>query len=179
MARKRKKQNPFEAPVAQAERVPQQRSTLTDEAELAGLGARLFARCIDAVIIIGGAWLTAELMRTPGVTRNTYSEVINHVIVYSRAVAGLAVINFLLVSLTARSFGKWLTGLRIVDARGRRVGFVRGVLLRELPLMVVSSVASLIDPLLSFIVFVDALFAFSESRRRLSDRLAGTWVIQG
>ena len=78
-----------------------------------------------------------------------------------------------MIATRAQSIGKFVVGTMMIDREGRPVGFVRGVLLRELPLVWFRIAAS---PL-QVIAALDIGFILREDRRCLHDHFAGTRVV--
>lgn len=76
------------------------------------------------------------------------------------------------VSLRGQTFGKMMTGIRIVRSDGRPCGFVHGVVLRWIPLWLGSSLTG------GILGLVNALLVFSERHRTLHDRVADTLVVE-
>ncbi|WP_213601659.1 RDD family protein [Pseudoxanthomonas japonensis] len=70
-----------------------------------------------------------------------------------------------------QTLGKLVMGIRIVHAHGGRAGFLRIVLLRELPLWLV-----MLLPYGVLLAMLDPLAIFGRERRCLHDRVAGTRV---
>ena len=86
-----------------------------------------------------------------------------------------------LLSTRGQTVGKWLYGVRVVDAAdGSAVGFVRVALLRALvPLVVVFGVQAAGWTGIGQLAFlVDVLWIFTRDRRCLHDRLARTRVVR-
>lgn len=134
------------------------------EPALAGLSRRFAARVIDTLVLTGAGWAMFPL------------QVVTGSIAAATAIG--VVIGFVVQSalITARgqSIGKIAMGIEIVDRAGETVGFVRGVLLRELPFAILRALPG---PL-RVLGLVDVLFAFREGRRCLHDHLAGTQVVE-
>jgi uncharacterized RDD family membrane protein YckC len=89
-----------------------------------------------------------------------------------------------LLATRGQTIGKWLTKIRIVDAKtGALLPFVRVYVYRYLWLMplvlIVAMVPGVIDDLLiNLVTIVDALFIFGKERRCLHDFIAGSKVIR-
>lgn len=87
-------------------------------------------------------------------------------------IGGLALLAYFPVTegIWGQSLGKLVTGLVVVDEKGRKPGVVRA-LLRTLTRVVE------VNPFLAGGVPAGIVVAISKERRRLGDMLAGTWVI--
>jgi uncharacterized RDD family membrane protein YckC len=154
--------NPYAPPSVAAERdtpalLGPQQFVLADH------GARIRAKLIDALVL-------AASIVPGGVAIETHD----------RDLGGLLLITFpplivilqaVLISATGQSLGKRAIGLRVITSKGARVGFFRGVLLREWVMKFGSGV------LYGFPLLLDPLFAFSKARQCLHDHLADTLVI--
>lgn len=130
---------------------------------LASHSRRAFAKLVDVTVLVvalvpGSLLLRAELTIAGAVT-------------LAIAAAVILGLQWRLITRYGQSLGKRLTGLRIVTRDGERVGFLRGVLLREI-VMTLVGVALGGLPLLA-----DPLLGLRNSRRCLHDLLAGTQVI--
>ena len=93
-------------------------------------------------------------------------------------VAGLGVLSiaayqWYLVATTGQTLGKRMLKIRIVKADGDPAGFLHGVVLRSW----IMFLFGMVPYVGSCAGLVDALMIFSESRRCLHDRIAGTIVI--
>ena len=92
------------------------------------------------------------------------------------ALTGLlfSIYQWQLTSATGRSLGKRWSQIRIVLENGEPPGFWRGVVLRSWALFLLRVI-----PGVGYIVgLVDSLMVFSEGRRCLHDRIAGTRVLK-
>jgi uncharacterized RDD family membrane protein YckC len=79
-----------------------------------------------------------------------------------------------LIATTGQSLGKRWSDVRIVLENGEPPGFWRGVVLRSwalFPLRLIPGFGSILG-------VVDSLMVFSEGRRCLHDRIAGTRVLK-
>jgi uncharacterized RDD family membrane protein YckC len=83
-------------------------------------------------------------------------------------------VQVVFLSMRGQSVGKMILGLEIVLDDGSPAGFFHAVLLREVvPLLI------LMIPVAGFVFeIVDRFYVFSDDRRRLHDRIAGTRVIR-
>ncbi|HWA27739.1 MAG TPA: RDD family protein [Lacunisphaera sp.] len=89
-------------------------------------------------------------------------------------VAGLLVIQVVLLSWRGQSVGKLLLGIRIVAANGAPAGFARAFVLRGLLPFIIEQI-----PLFGLLfLFVDSCFIFRDDRRCLHDLIAGTVVVK-
>ena len=80
------------------------------------------------------------------------------------------------IATQARTFGKRMTGIRIVQLDGTPVDFVRGIILRLWVLGFVAGIAN--QCCLGWVVFlIDVLPIFGQDRRCLHDHIAGTKVV--
>lgn len=134
--------------------------------ELGGLASRLVAWLLDTAVIVGILFVASVVMLTAGVALGGIAVAILFVIVF-------AVQWFYYVVLEWRwdgqTMGKRVVGLRVVDARGFRIGFFQAAvrnLVRIVDfapgLYLVGAVSALVDP----------------EGRRLGDLAAGTLVVR-
>lgn len=85
----------------------------------------------------------------------------------------LLIVQWVLISTTAQSFGKRAMNMRIVrHSDGAPVGFVRGVLLRSIVSRVLMRLMCRLGSL------IDVLVIFTSDRRCLHDYIAGTVVVR-
>jgi uncharacterized RDD family membrane protein YckC len=154
--------NPYAPPSVAAER--QAPKTIgPQDFVLAELGSRLWAKLIDTMLLIGSL--------APGVLAGEFVH---------RALGGLlllmlpllVILQTVMISVTGQSVGKRWLGLRVITSKGARVGFLRGVFLREWVMKLGSGV------LYGFPLLLDPFFAFSRTRQCLHDHLADTLVIE-
>jgi uncharacterized RDD family membrane protein YckC len=92
---------------------------------------------------------------------------------------GLGFVWFLLIhgyllKKHGQTVGKMLMGIRITDLNGNVPDFAKVILLRYLPI----SLVSLIPVVESWILMIDVIFIFRSDRRCLHDLLAGTKVLK-
>jgi uncharacterized RDD family membrane protein YckC len=92
----------------------------------------------------------------------------------SLGILALFAVNLYLLHRFGQTIGKKLVGVRIVRTDGSRAGLARIIFMRSLPFWVAAAIP-LIGALISL---ADPLFIFSESRRCLHDRVAGTIVLK-
>ena len=125
---------------------------------------RLAGRLVDTVLLSGSVSLWAGLTSVVVGTARPGAAVGALVVVVLQAV---------LVATRAQSFGKVVMRTMMVDAHGAPVGFVRGFLMREGPLMILKRL-----PGPTFLLsLADIAFIFREDRRCLHDHFAGTRVV--
>lgn len=165
--------NPYAAPIATDGATGQRVAKPVQKRELADLFERFIGALIDYfvyfVVAIFGyytwiplAWVTPDLPR-----------VVLPLTLAAGAVLLVAMSQWILISLTAQSFGKRVMGTYIVrHSTGERVGFVRGVLLRS---WVFVAVMYFVPPQL---LFLDYAVILLPMRRCLHDLLAGTDVVR-
>ena len=142
--------------------LPDMVPTIPGAAALAGRGARLLAAIVDgaitAVVVIFAVMIGAfgpDLF----------------VILAVLAVAGLVIVQVILLTKDGQTLGKGALKIRIVKtSTGQNGGFVANVLLR----LVVNGILWAFIP---FYGLVDTLFIFKEDRRCIHDFIAGTQVV--
>ncbi|MET0934757.1 MAG: RDD family protein [Luteibacter sp.] len=88
-------------------------------------------------------------------------------------IGGLVVINLVLLAKNGQTLGKKIVGTKVVMADGSPAPLWRIVLLRWLPVALVS----IIPKVGAFIAIVDAAIIFSNDRRCAHDHVAGTIVV--
>jgi uncharacterized RDD family membrane protein YckC len=166
------------------------------DAELAGRWIRLGARLLDGVVfctLLGPGlvllipWLVAHANDDP--SQGLFSHTPFSPMASESFFAGMpptaatllgigwivyVTIKISLLTLRGQTIGKWVAGIRIVRLDGQRVGFVRAWLLRDFVVGLISAVP-VVGPVFALI---DLIFIFSESRRCLHDRIAGTVVVK-
>jgi uncharacterized RDD family membrane protein YckC len=148
--------------------------------DLADLGSRLLAAMVDGVV--GWLPLTPAIATMLAVQENgEFPDDPPPVFVLAAilgmlGVLGVAIWQWVGITSTGQTFGKRLTGIRIVMLDGSPVDFVRGVIVRMWAVNVVTGVAN--QCCLGWVVFlVDVLPIFGADRRCLHDHLAGTKVV--
>ncbi|MFV8752137.1 RDD family protein [Nannocystaceae bacterium ST9] len=155
--------NPYAPPSREAER--RAPATLGPQAfVLAEPGARVLAKLIDALAI--------SLAAAPGLTLifTIDPDLGGLLLLFMPPLAWIA--QWVLIGATGQSLGKRLLGLRVITSAGARVGFFRGVFLREWVMKAGSGV------LYGFPLLLDPLFALGRARQCLHDHLADTLVIE-
>jgi len=168
------------------------------DAELAGRWVRLGAQLLDGVVtavLIGPGiamllpWIIAQSNADPSQTIFSrspfaFTSLTDQFSFSTLPVAGatvlvtgwlvLIVIQIILLSLRGQSIGKIVAGVRIVRIDGQAAGFVHAWLLRNFVVRIICAVPK-VGPLFWL---TDVLFIFSDSRRCLHDRIAGTRVVK-
>lgn len=155
--------NPYAPPSVAAER--QAPAPIGPQAfVLAEHGARMLAKLLDTLVLVAAI--------APGFTV---------VQVYDPEPGGMLLITlpplimilqWVLISTTGQSIGKRWMGLRVITQKGARVGFFRGVFLREWVIKGGSAA------LYGFPLLLDPFFALSRTRQCLHDHLADTLVVE-
>jgi uncharacterized RDD family membrane protein YckC len=141
------------------------------EAGVETVGAPFTLRCgallIDYILLAGVLAFATMLARTFGDMRRGGSIVLTGGYV---AVGIVAVLNFVVVAgLTGRTFGKWLTGLRVErNSDGALVGFARALVRHTVGYALTAATLGL-----GFL-----LAAFNPRGRALHDFVAGTVVVR-
>lgn len=126
-------------------------------------GTRALAGLLD------GAMLALAL--APGITLLLVELVLPGTIVLMLGLLGLATLQSALTVAHGQSLAKRWLGLRLIDAEGERVSYVRAVVMRG-GVMTVAYVAS------AGVLFVAELILLLRERPCLADRLAHTTVIE-
>ncbi len=163
-------ENPYAAP--EATLIPERKRS---DSELADRGTRFVAAFVDGLIAIAYAVPIAYLLGTfeyvtKGVNPPIGTLVASSVLGF---IAFLAIHGYFL-KRDGQTLGKKMTGIRITNLDNKVPEFAPMILLRYLPLAVVS----LIPVIGAFFPFVDVLFIFRKDRRCIHDLLAGTKVIK-
>ena len=156
----REHHNPFAPPVAATSRS-------RDEPILAGPSKRLAGRLIDTFLMFGSVSVGVIVFSILGATATRG--------------AGLGwlvaiIVQAFLISTRSQSLGKVAVGTMMIDRDGAPAGFVRGFVLRELPLLGLRALS--MPVLLSVVAALDLVFIFREDRRCLHDYLGGTRVVE-
>jgi uncharacterized RDD family membrane protein YckC len=162
--------NPYAPPRAEVSDDPAAGPT-----ELAGLGARLGACLLDALLL-----LCTVLPSLIGVAIGDASESLGDLpaaiggMITLAAWAVLAVWSGVLLHQHGQTIGKRVLKIRVVRTGGRRASLPRLVLLRAL-----TSGVLLALPYYGWLGFLlDSLLILGASRRCLHDRIAGTIVVK-
>ena len=162
--------NPYAAP--EAELIPERKRSIS---QLADRGTRFVAAFLDGLIAIAYAVPIAYFLGTFDYVSKGVNPPIGLLIISSVLgfIAFLAIHGYFLMR-DGQTLGKKMTGIRISNLNNRVPEFAPMILLRYLPVAVVS----LIPLLGAFLPFVDVLFIFRKDRRCIHDLLAGTKVIK-
>ena len=147
--------------------------------ELAGRGRRLGAYIIDT--IIAGIVLVAVAYFNPGPLGITMLDIVRDPMTQQMSTAGsiafviifMAINSYLLVT-KGQTLGKWMLGIRIVDAASNGAATAVKLLGLRYVLVMLVAVIPFIGGLLGLI---DFLFIFREDRRCVHDLIAGTKVV--
>lgn len=154
--------NPYAAPNAAIA------DAATAEPELATLWQRFAGNFVDG-LVMSLAWVPGAVLAP------RYLGEQSPLVPVAIAVPVLAVLalQFWMVYRHRASIGKRVMKARMVRPDGQEVAMWRIVLLRALPVAVLSVI-----PLANLLVLVDVLFIFGRSRRCVHDYLAGTIVVK-
>src|SRR5262245_52452068 len=114
--------NPYAPPSVAAERqapalVGPQQFVLADH------GVRVLAKLIDALVL-------AAAIAPGGIVVETHDEALGGLLLITIPPI-VVILQTVLISVSGQSLGKRSMGLRIITSKGARVGFFRGVFLRE------------------------------------------------
>lgn len=164
--------NPYERPTAAI-------ADTTVDNELAGLGDRFAAALLDGVIMLlvigplmflGGYWQTVMSAAAAG-QRPGFG--------YTLMWAGIGFVALVVVqgvplAKAGQTWGKKMCRIRIVNLDGETPSLGGILLLRYLPVQIVSTIPA-VGVLMTL---VDILLIFGRDRRCLHDRIAGTRVIR-
>jgi len=128
-----------------------------------GVGRRFLATLVDAVLGFAWTFPFVEIERSPGYFR---AELVGNAFV---AVVIITVVYYIVMeALFGATVGKFVTGIRVVRADGRRVDGVAALL---------RNVVRIVD-FLPFAYLIGAIAVWtSPTRQRLGDRLAKTVVV--
>ena len=154
--------NPYAAPKAAVQDAP------SGAAELASLWQRFAGNFVDGVVMTL-AWVPGAVL-APRYLGEQHPLVPVLIAVPVLVVLGL---QLWMVTRHRASIGKRAMKARMVRPDGGEAPVWRIVLLRALPVAVVSAI-----PFANLLVLVDALFIFGKSRRCLHDYLGGTIVVK-
>lgn len=172
-------ENPYQAPSAEVTIEP---AIVRGEFDLAGRGQRLIAAIVDSLInmactlplmfllgiVLYGMPSDAVLLLDNGPLSFSLVTLVMGFTVY------LLVHGYLLYQY-GQSVGKRLLDIQIVNLSNNVPSFRRLILLRELPVWIVS----ILPVLGSILPLIDVLFIFRDDRRCVHDLIAGTQVIRG
>lgn len=156
--------NPYAAPEAELHVAPADVDSL--EARKATRGERFGGAFIDGLLSGAASAPVTMAARSGGVT--TTAAVMTLVLL-----AALAVINLYLLQRGGQTIGKKVVGTMVVRTDGSRIELSRIILLRWLPLALVS----IIPAVGGILALIDACFIFRADRRCLHDQIADTIVV--
>ena len=163
--------NMYESPLLGEPRIP----------TLAGAWERLVAQVIDRVLVLCTILPSAVLILALGGGRVLRDRVELQLVVLVPAVALLSVLSLYQWFSTASdgtTIGKRVMGIRIIRDDGEPIDFFHGVLLRSWLFAIGGSVLTVLACGGGWLLtLVDGAMVFSEGRRCLHDRLAGTQVV--
>lgn len=149
---------------------------LWGDAPLADRTTRLLAKLLDPVAVgLGGGLFVAVgyTAQTTDWSRLGLAALGGTAILM---LVGVLVANLLMLHRGGQTIGKWLLGIRIVEADGvSRAPLWRILLLRAFPVVVQAVPLVGVGVVMAWLV--DPLLLFGEERRCLHDRLAGTTVV--
>ncbi|HEU4581874.1 MAG TPA: RDD family protein [Polyangiaceae bacterium] len=146
--------------------------------ELATPSSRLGAQIIDGLLlgaaVIPGALVGAVLGSVFSYGNKDDSPVTMASVLGALTGLLFSIYQWQLTAVTGQSLGKRWSNVRIVLENGEPPGFLRGVVLRSWVLFAFR----VIPGLGSLVGLTDALMIFSDGRRCLHDRIAGTRVLK-
>jgi uncharacterized RDD family membrane protein YckC len=147
-----------------------------DDMPLAGRGTRLGAQLLDGLIltplvIIGGVIGFVLFGKKDPAQMQTATLAIGGLMFV--CILPLIAYQWYLVSTTGQTLAKKWLKIKIVKRDGSPVNFVSAVILRQWVL----GLANFAGGFGSLVSLIDSLFIFSDDRRTLHDRIAGTKVI--
>ncbi len=154
--------NPYAAPKAAIE------DAASTEPELATLWQRFAGNLVDGLVMTLG-WVPGVMLAPRYLGENSLLVPVAIVV----PVLIVLALQFWMVYRHRASIGKRLMRARMVRPDGSEVEMWRIVVLRALPVAVLSAI-----PVANLLVLVDALFIFGRSRRCVHDYLAGTIVVK-
>ncbi|CAN91552.1 putative membrane protein [Sorangium cellulosum So ce56] len=148
---------------------------------LAERGTRLGARILDNLLLVGSV---LPVLLFFGVTDELGKLARDEEALYLRLGIGallgpvqLVIYQWYLIATRGQTLGKKWTKIKIIKADGSRVDFMSGVVVRNW-LIALPGLIPAVGQLLNGIVnLVDGLMIFSDDRRCLHDRIAGTKVV--
>jgi uncharacterized RDD family membrane protein YckC len=167
--------NPYAAPTAVVEDVGAL-SAQDIESRKASRGQRLGAAMLDGVMFAVG--MVISVMASVGFSRtNTVAGLggtnVVFLIIGVMLMIGIVVANCVLLHRNAQTIGKRIVGIKVVRTDGSRIGLGRIILLRILPISLLSGIP-MVGGLLRL---ADCLVIFGPERRCLHDLFADTVVI--
>lgn len=161
--------NPYAAPGGDLSREAQPR-------QLAGLGARLGAAIIDAIIMGSVMMIPLVLLMGGWAAYLSAAAAASIMFKLGLAAAGIVVyfvVNGMLLARDGQTVGKKIVGIKIVRTDGSKPDLVRIMVRRVAPIQLCQLVP-FIGPLL---VLIDTCCIFRDSRQCLHDQIADTVVI--
>ncbi len=167
--------NPYAAPTAVVEDVGAL-SAQDIESRKASRGQRLGAALLDGVMFAVG--IIISVMSSLGFTRSNAGAGLSganvlFLIIGIVVLIGIVVANCILLHRNAQTIGKLIVGIKVIRSDGSRIGLGRIILLRILPISLLSGI-----PMLGGLVrLADSLMIFGAERRCLHDVFADTVVI--
>lgn len=158
--------NPYQTPSANLQQ------PLASSDQLASRGRRLGGALLDGLLQVP---LALAGMYVAGFFDTESPLSATEVALYSLAtgIASYLALHGYLLYHHGQTVGKRLLDMRIVYTNNEPAEFHRLILLRELPVLLVS----VIPAVGSLLALIDALFIFGAERRCLHDQLAGTKVV--
>lgn len=161
--------DPYQPPVTEL-RAPVQLGT--EGEALASRESRLLASIIDSIIIFA---IVLPLQWSMGMFENAEANTLTTTLIWG---GGTLLLYLLLqgyfLATRAQSLGKMVLKIKIVTLDGRNADLQRILLLRVLPVSLVS-VIPMIGGIFSL---VDSLFIFRSDQRCIHDHIAGTRVVK-
>ncbi|WP_437298451.1 RDD family protein [Sorangium sp. So ce426] len=152
-----------------------------DEHVLAERGTRFGARILDNLLLVGSAIPVMILfIGTDALDGAAADEWKLYLIIGAGALLGplpLVIYQWYLIATRGQTLGKKWTKIKIIKTDGSRVDFVSGVIVRNWVLALFGLVPAVGQALSTIVNLVDALMIFSDDRRCLHDRIAGTKVV--
>lgn len=142
----------------------------------AGLWSRLFASIIDGIAVtvsIVAGFLALYYASLNGVTaqiRPIDEMSWQQLSLLFGPISALHLLQWGLLSVRGQTIGKFVCLIRVVTLSGRRAGFFRAVLIRDVTSNIFRSV-------IPFFGLIDVLFIFGSSHRCVHDYMAGTKVV--
>ncbi|WP_437550615.1 RDD family protein [Sorangium sp. So ce367] len=177
--------NPYAAPTTDDAR--SYREDEPDEHVLAERGTRLGARILDNLLLIGSMIPAVILLVATGAIEGIatdegtlHPEGKLYLMIGVGALLGplpLVIYQWYLIVTRGQTLGKTWTKIKIIKSDGSRVDFVSGVIVRNWVLALPGLIPAVGQALSSIVNLVDGLMIFSDDRRCLHDRIAGTKVV--
>ena len=164
--------NPYAAPRADVSR----QVTSSQSIELASRWTRLAAQFLDGLVAIPIAIPFGIGMATMDQETQAFTSIgLICVSISGILFLGLLIYTLYLLSTQGQTLGKKWLGIRIVRYEDNGpAGFVKAVLLR----IIVNGIIGVIPLLGALYSLIDILFIFSDDKRCLHDKMAGTHVVK-